>query len=153
MAQQTENDPGAIPPALEAKLRQLADDLTPEERTQLRALPPENDIGEPSPSLRAKLQRSVDGLTAEEQAQLRLLLESVGSGAAAGAEADAQGYMKPVYEGPFGYKGRPGTDPELNQPGGGNSGALDGVPIVGLLVPTAQSLPTWGRLLGQMFGL
>ena len=151
MTQQREDGPSAILPTLEVKLRQLADDLTAEEWTRLRAAPAANDVGQPLPSLQAKLQRSVDGLTAEEQAQLGLLLESIASSAAAGAEADVRGHMKAVYEGPFGWKGR-GPDPTEVQPGGSNSGALDPVPVLSFIVPTAQSLPTWGSLLAKMFG-
>jgi hypothetical protein len=152
MSEKTDSGLGAVWPSLETKLRQLAGELTPEEWAQLRAAAAANGIGEPLPSLQAKLQRSVDNLTAEEQVHLGVLLESVALGAAAGAEVDVRGYLKAVYEGPFGWKGR-GPDPTEVQPGGSNSGVLDPVPVLGFIVPTAQSLPTWGSLLGQMFGV
>ena len=151
--EQTEhNDPGAMMPSLRAKLRTFADGLTPEEAERLRGLPTEIERGEHVPALRAKLQRTVDGLTPEEQAQLHLLLQRCGEDAAPGAAADVRGYMNPVYAGPFGWKGPPHLDPEFNNPGGGNSGAFNKVPIVGDVIAVGHGLPTWGKLLGETFG-
>ena|SRR5215211_1952812 len=153
MAQQTDNNPDAMLPSLRAKLEAFADGLTPEEAERLHGPPAENERGEVVPALRAKLQRTVDGLTPEEKAQLHLLLQCAAEDAAPDAAADVRGYMKPVYEGPFGWKGPPGTDPELNNPGGGNSGAFNKVPVVGDVIAVGHGLPTWGKLLGKTFGI
>jgi hypothetical protein len=107
MAQQTENSPGAMMPSLEAKLRQLAAGLTPQDEAQLRALQQEASTGELSPSLQAKFQQCATELTPLEATQVRLLLQLARVGAAAGGEDDNVGYAAALYEGDFGNKGRP----------------------------------------------
>jgi hypothetical protein len=116
MTQQTEHDPGMILPSLRAKLQRFVDELTPNERAHLCSNPADVGHDALSPSLEAKAERAAEELTPEEEA----LLERLAREAVAGEAPDTRGYMKPLYEGPFGWKGPPGTDPSLNQPGGGN---------------------------------
>ena len=71
----------------------------------------------------AKLQAFSDGLAEDEQ---QLLDQAIRRYLASEGEADTQGFMKPMYEGDHGYKGRPGTDPS-QQPasaGGGDAGLM-----------------------------
>ena len=121
---------------LHAKLQQFADGLTPDEQAELRAMQtePEDVTGMLSPSLEDKVRRAAEELAPEEEAELYRLLAPADEGAATGADDDARGYMKAVYEGPYGWKGRPGTDPELKQPGGGGGGKLPWNSIAGGLI-------------------
>jgi hypothetical protein len=135
MTQQTQNDSGAMSPSLETKLQQFVVGLTPEEAEQLGAIQGDDVTGMLSPSLRDKVQQVAEELTPEEQEQLRLLLARADVAAATGAEADTQGFAKPLYEGDHGYKGRPGTDPTFDQPGGSNLfpyGAAGAIILLGL---------------------
>jgi hypothetical protein len=118
MTQQTQNDRSVILPSLEAKLRQFAEALAPEEVTRLRETQKDDVTGMLSPSLRDKAQQVAGALSPEEQEQLYHLLERAGVAATVGGEADTQGYMKAMYEDDLGYKGKPGTDPTQQQTGG-----------------------------------
>jgi hypothetical protein len=101
---------------LRVKLQRFVSELTPEELAYLRSSPPEAGPGDLPPALEAKAERAVQGLTPEEDAQLQHLVQE----AVAGGAADTQGHMRTLYEGDQGWKGRPGTDPTLNRPGGSN---------------------------------
>jgi hypothetical protein len=102
-------------PSLAAKMREFADDLTPEERAQVRA---SEGSGPGATTVREKLERWAAGLTAEEREGLRLALAHAGSG----EDAETRGFMKPLYDDGFGYKGPP--RPVEGQGGGGDFGGL-----------------------------
>lgn len=128
--------------ALQTKLRQFADGLTPEEQAQLRAMRAESHTDELTPSLRDKLQRSADGLTPAEEGQLRLLMQRAGAGAPPGEEADARGHMIAQ------DRLQPGPD---GTGGGGDLGGLIPAPykqIPGLFAAAVRSftlpgVPSW----------
>lgn len=119
MTQQRKNDTVDLLPSLQAKIQVFADGLTPEETEQLRTLHSEAGAGLVPPSLQAFHAE----LPADEQLVLALAFRRpvAGAGAATGGEgAEVQGYMKPLYEGDYGWKGPPGTNPAYSQPGGSN---------------------------------
>jgi len=122
MNRQTDHDRDMLLPSLRDKLQAFADGLTSEEWTQLRSLRVEDVTGMLSPSLRQKAQRAGEGLTTEERAQLDQLVQDT----VAGTAPDTQGHMRGLYEGDHGWKGPPGTDPELNQVTGGGAGLVAG---------------------------
>jgi hypothetical protein len=103
-------------PTLRVKQQRFVSELTPEELAYLRSSPPEAGPGDLPPALEAKAERAVQGLTPEEDAQLQHLVQE----AVVGGAADTRGHMRAFYEGDHGWKGPPGTDPTLNQPGGSN---------------------------------
>ncbi|MGH2584158.1 MAG: hypothetical protein ACRDJE_04530 [Dehalococcoidia bacterium] len=97
MTKQPKHDSVNLSPSLQAKLLAFAEGLTPEESEQLHTLQTEDVTGMLSPSLREKAQRVAEGLTAEEAAQLQTLLH----------DAETAGYMAPLYDDGWGYKGPP----------------------------------------------
>jgi hypothetical protein len=102
-------------PSLATKLRQLARELTEEEAAQLSALSTGPRMDELSSDLRARLEQAARGFTVGEMAELRRLSSA--------DRADAEGYMKALYEDAEGNKGRP----RPTEGTGGGGGAVDAV--------------------------
>jgi hypothetical protein len=119
--------------ALEAKLRQLADNLTPAEQEQVRTIQTDDVAGMLSPALLDKAQQTAGTLTPEETAQLSLLLEHAGLASVMGDGADTQGFEMAEYEdNDAGSKGRPGTSSRYQGGSSSGSGLLGPAILLGL---------------------
>jgi hypothetical protein len=107
---------------------------TPEQRQQFEAA---------ARSAAAKLQTFHDGLTDDEQVVLDLAIRRYVAGE---GEADAQGYMKPLYEGDHGEKGRP-----VGSGGAaGGTGKPAGIIITGVVWVLGAGAPKiGGRLIAR----
>lgn len=124
MTRQPEHGASTMLPSLEAKLRQLAGELTPEDEAQLRAMGMMASADELSQSMQVKFRQCAAALTRDEATQLRLLSEFI-----SGSTDDTAGFMIALYEGDPGNKGRSG---QVGLPAGGDPASILGGAAINL---------------------